>query len=80
MHRIIKILSNQSDFDTDVDQSDHSIFTNQQLFTSRHFFKMRIFFYSSSRRSELNNVQFQDYFCICGFLIRYGPYHMAHMT
>ena len=39
MHRIIKIVSNQSDFDIDVDQSDQSIFTNQQLFTSRHFLR-----------------------------------------
>ena len=84
MHRIIKILSNQSDFDTDVDQSDHSIFTNQQLFTSRHFFKMRIFFYSSSRRSELNNVQFQDYFFHMRiphmiWTISYGPYDLKYI-
>ena len=72
MHRIIKIVSNQSDFDIDVDQSDHWIFTNQQLFTSRHFFKMRIFFCSSSRRSELINVQI--IFCEGGFPILYGPY------
>ena len=74
MHRIIKIVSNQSDFDTDVDQSDHSIFTNQQLFTSRHFFKMRIFFCSSSRRSELIYIQFQNFICLGGSPIPYCLY------
>ena len=79
MHRIIKIVSNQSDFDTDVDQSDHSIFTNQQLFTSRHFFKMRIFFCSSSRRSELIYIQFQNFICLGEFPVSPSPYNLEHI-
>ena len=52
MHRIIKIVSNQSDFDIDIDQSGHSIFTNQQLFTSRHFHgENRFLFIKSSVRA-----------------------------
>ena len=43
------------------------------------FFKMRIFFCSSSRRSELIYIQFQNFICLGEFPISPSPYDLEHI-